>query len=63
MRRVLIRHRFLLPNMMESENETFHVVCRDCPFESLRSDPTVARRLADEHETTTDHTTQYARIQ
>jgi hypothetical protein len=49
--------------MQETENETFHVVCRDCPFESLRSDPTAARRLADEHGTTTDHTTQYARIE
>jgi hypothetical protein len=47
----------------ENETETFHVVCRDCEFESLVRDPADARRLADDHTETTDHTTQYARIE
>ncbi|WP_318569643.1 hypothetical protein [Salinigranum marinum] len=49
--------------MLSPENATFHIVCRDCAFESLESDSTAARRLADEHAATADHSTQYARIQ
>jgi hypothetical protein len=53
----------LYGNMLSPETETFHIVCRDCAFESLESDSTAARRLADEHAATADHSTQYARIQ
>jgi len=54
---------YLCTTMLSHENETFHIVCRDCAFESLESDSTAARRLADEHAATADHSTQYARIQ
>jgi hypothetical protein len=50
-------------DMLTPETETFHIVCRDCAFESLESDSIAARRLADEHASTADHSTQYARIQ
>ena len=49
--------------MQEMQNEAFHVVCRDCAFESLEPTASEARRLADEHASDTDHTTLSERIQ
>jgi hypothetical protein len=49
--------------MQEQQNEAFHVVCRDCSFESLEQEASEARRLADEHASDADHTTLAERIQ
>jgi hypothetical protein len=48
--------------MSPAENETYHVVCRDCTFESLLFDPRDARELADDHAATANHATGYGRI-
>jgi hypothetical protein len=47
----------------ESRTAWHHIVCRDCTFESLQSDDSGARRLAENHAATTGHRTHHARIQ
>jgi hypothetical protein len=49
--------------MQEIQTEAFHVVCRDCSFESLESEASEARRLAEDHADDTGHTTLSERIQ
>jgi hypothetical protein len=49
--------------MITQQDQTFHVVCRDCEFEELAADSVEASRLVDDHVADVDHDARYARIQ